>query len=64
MTSLFFIFCQIIAQNEEKTCHENLWMSHPLSTYRSVSGPGEFGLCILFIKETSLLQVDHQTIYK
>ena len=25
----FFIFCQIIAKNEEKTHHGNLWMSCP-----------------------------------
>ena len=32
-----------MAENEEKPCHGNLWMSHLQSTYGSVSEAGEFG---------------------
>ena len=41
-------FFFILAKNEEKTCHGNLRMSCPWSTYGSISEPGEFSLNLDF----------------
>ena len=45
----FFISCQILAKIEEIPCYGNLRMSHPLSTYGSISETGEFGLHVKII---------------
>ena len=41
---VFLHFLKNLAKNEEGSCHGNLQMSHPLSTYGSVNEAGEFDL--------------------